>query len=140
MHPLYSKIIAYVIDFALDNRPEIFSMLFKMMLVKLVSYHCQRQCGCIDRKLHLFKKIRNRTDMVLVRMSDYDTNDLFAYFTYIGKIGHKNIYAVHLLIGKAHSHIYQNRLVVGLNHRDIAAYLSQTAEWSNTNLVVVVQV
>ncbi len=136
MHPLDLEIISDLIHLTLLDRIEIFTMLFDVMFIKLVTNHCQRKCCSVNWELHLFKQVRYRTNMVFVCMGNNNANDLFSNLTNVCKIRYQNIDTVHLVIRKAHSHIDQDRFFVCLDDGNISANFTQTAQRRNTDFVI----
>ncbi len=128
MHPLYFEVITDLIDLTFLDWAEVTTSICQFVLIELVTDHGKWHRRSIRRKLKtLFKHVRHRTDVIFVRVSDHNTDDLVLDLFDIRKVRYQDVNTVHCLIRERHTYIDKDRLVICLDHHHVSTDLTETA-------------
>ena len=104
------------------------------MFLQLPLEYAERQTRTVNGNVYLLEQIRHGADMILMTVRDDDALYFFLIVYEIGEIRHDEVYAEHIIVGKAYTAIHDQNIVAVFEHRYVLADLAETAERDDTQL------
>ena len=110
----------------------------ELVLLDLVAEQAAGQRRGVDgHARELGEDVRQRADVVLVRMGDEERLDVGAPVLEVGDVGDDEVDAEHLLVGEHQSAVDHDDLVAVLEHVHVLADLAHPAERDDSERLVV---
>lgn len=99
----------------------------KAVFLQLVLDKAQGQPGAVDWYVDLLQQIRHAADMVLMAVGDDHADDLGGILDQIAEVRNDHVDAVHFLLGKGHTAVdHQNLILVFQNGQILADFIEAT--------------
>ena len=86
------------------------------------------QLRSIDRRVDLFRQVRESADMVLMTMREQDAPHLLAILDHVREVGQDQIDAEHVVIGEHETTVDKDDGVLVLEHHHVLADSPQSAK------------
>ena len=100
----------------------------QLVLLQLQAHQPQGHPGGIDGGLEGPQDVGQGADVVLVPVGEEDAPDLILVLDEVAHVRDDHVHAVHVVVGEAHAHVYDDDIVVILVDGEILADLVESAQ------------
>ncbi len=107
--------------------------ILKAVLFQLAVDQCQGERSAINRDIDLFQQIRQRSDVILVAMCQYNPADMLRIPLHKGEIRDHQIHTEHITIWESHTAVHNHHIAFALKDRKVLANFVQSAEKINAD-------